>query len=190
MGRLDQAKLLEKVSGYRRGEDGENIPNHYILSDPIQELDEFLAVARAGHFARSLREDWQDYGVDPCIENQYTPYRTSIQPPVAEINTYKQTSLLEQVDQENTFLSDLWRGVLDTLKHQLPTATYYGFIDGTKLVALEGTTATIELEAAMKDWVENRLSIQLKQLLTIEGKPADKDFQVDTLEFSVVKKNL
>src|SRR3954469_2043217 len=52
MARLDQAKLLEKVSGYRKGDEGENIPNHYILSDPVQTLDEFLVLAAAGIFGR------------------------------------------------------------------------------------------------------------------------------------------
>jgi hypothetical protein len=83
MRRLDEAHLLEKVSGYRAGTDGENIPNHYILSDPIPELAEFLAVAAEGYFPRLPKEAWQEL-MDPvretrtppprpCTRNAYTP---------------------------------------------------------------------------------------------------------------------
>ncbi len=172
MARLDQAKLLEKVSGYRAGEEGENIPNHYILSDPVQTLDEFLILAAAGVFDRQLNEAWQEY---PCIENQYTPYQLSIHPPVSEINTYKQTLNTKQDDSE---FGQLWSAILETLKLQLPQTTFRSFVESTRLVGLEGQTAMIELSnAATKDWIENRLARQIKQLLYIEGKNLNPKMQ-------------
>jgi hypothetical protein len=184
MARLDQAKLLEKVSGYRKGDEGENIPNHYILSDPVQTLDEFLILGAAGVFGRPLNEAWQDY---PCIENQYTPYSVSIQPPVSEINTYKQTLINKQGNSE---LEQLWSAVLETLKLQLPQPTFRSLIESAKLVALDDQTATIELvNPAAKDWIESRLARHLKQLLYIEGKMLNPKMQpIENLRIEI--KNL
>lgn len=50
MGRLERAHLLEKVSGRRRGEKQSNVTNEYVLSDPIQDKEQFLAVAAASEF--------------------------------------------------------------------------------------------------------------------------------------------
>jgi len=177
MNRLDQAKLLEKVSGYRQGEEGENIPNHYILSDPVQTLDEFLVLASSGVFGTPLKEEWRAYldDLDPCTENRYTLYQIPVHPPVPEIGTYKQTSSNKQ---GGSSLDKLWSAVLETLKLQLPSATFFAFIADTHLLALDQITATVELaNPSAKDWVEQRLSRQLKQLLFIEGKMLNPEMQ-------------
>jgi hypothetical protein len=171
MKRLDQAKLLEKISGYRKGEDGENIPNHYILSDPVQTLEEFLVLASSGLFGRPLQEEWQAYleEIDPCTENRYTPYGSPVHPPVPEIDTYKQTSFSNKQEMSN--LENLWNAVLATLKLQLLSTTFIAFIEDTRLLAIDNAIATVELaNPSAKDWVEQRLSRQLKHLLFIEGK--------------------
>jgi hypothetical protein len=162
MKRLDQAKLLEKVSGYRGGEDGGNIPNHYILSDPLQTLEEFLAVAAAGVFGRDLKEEWRS---DPCIENQYTPYLLSMHPPVSEINTYKQTSSL--LKQEDLW----WSEILSMMKQQLTDATYYSTLEGSQLQSLTEGRATVLLNRpAAREWCERQLGKRISDLLTIESK--------------------
>jgi hypothetical protein len=131
MVRLDAAHLLKKVSGYHQGDEGANIPNHYILSDPIQTLEEFLSVAAAGVFSRPLKEEWQEFLADDPL------YRNSVQgvpevgtAPVPEIGTDKQTSFLKQtgVITEN---DRLWESVLATLKLQLPAASFYSFVADT-----------------------------------------------------------
>jgi hypothetical protein len=166
--RLSDAKLLEKLSGVGKGDKGENVPNEYILSDPIQTLDEFLQVALSGFFTRPLKEQWLEYfnDEDPCRENRDTPSRYSIQLPVSEIATHKQTSIFKQGGE----LDILWDSVLEVLKTQLPPATFRDFMEPTLLTDLTGGVATVTIPPKAKDWIENRLARQLKQLLSIEGK--------------------
>jgi hypothetical protein len=43
---------------------------------------------------------------------------------------------------------------LETLKLQLPQNTFRSFVESTRLVAIEGSTATIELsDVGAKDWI-------------------------------------
>ena len=69
MKRLEDAHLLRKVSG---ASNGFNVGNDYILSDPVQTLDEFLIVACEGVFPRLPRPEW-------CTDERYTVYRLSVQ---------------------------------------------------------------------------------------------------------------
>jgi hypothetical protein len=99
--RLTQAHLLKKFSGRRKGKKKANVANTYVLSDPIQELEDFLAVAAAGAFPQPLRAEWKrpkeppvpEIGTGGCTGNRYRA--------VPEIGThkhtsYKQTSATEQ----------------------------------------------------------------------------------------------
>jgi hypothetical protein len=184
MHRLSDAHLLEKVSGYRRGVEGENIPNHYILSDPLPTLEEFLLVAASGAFGRPLNAEWQRYveEFDPCTQNGYTPYSNLLQPPVAGTATYKQTSKKEQ---GTSWESELWNAVLETLENQLPRATFDTFVRDTRLISLQDGVATIELgNTSAKDWIENRLVKLLKWHLITEGKVLGLKFEkVEKLDF-------
>ena len=63
--RLTKAYLLKKVSGKRKGKKSADVANTYVLSDPIQELEDFLAVANADEFPQPLREEWKDSGGTP-----------------------------------------------------------------------------------------------------------------------------
>ena len=67
MARLEQAHLLTTESGYRKGEDGQNTHNSYILSDPIPTLDEFLEVAAAIIRPASRSPKTQDF-LHPYLE--------------------------------------------------------------------------------------------------------------------------
>jgi chromosomal replication initiation ATPase DnaA len=67
---------------------------------------------------------------------------------------------------------------LETLKLQLPQATFRSFVESTRLIALEEHAATIELsDAGAKDWIENRLARQLMQLINIEGRSVNPKLQ-------------
>jgi len=97
MTRLEKAHLLFKESGLRKGEGGENIRNTYILSDPIQDLAEFLVVAAAGVFPHPLKGEWnQSMRLGPCPNFRNTLSRFSGHPPVPEIGTDQQTLKKEQ----------------------------------------------------------------------------------------------
>lgn len=77
---------------------------------------------------------------------------------------------------------------METLKLQVPQNTFRSFVESTRLVAIEGSTATIELsDIGAKDRIENRLARQLKQLLYIEGKNLDSKTEKIT-ELRVVTK--
>jgi hypothetical protein len=115
--------------------------------------------------------EWQAYleEIHPCTENRYTPYGSPVHPPVPEIDTYKQTSFSNKQEMSN--LENLWNAVLATLKLQLLSTTFIAFIEDTRLLAIDNAIATVELaNPSAKDWVEQRLSRQLKHLLFIEGK--------------------
>lgn len=171
MNRLIKAGLLEKVSGYRAGENEGNIPNDYILSDPLPNLEEFLAFAAQGGFGQELNEKWKEF-IAPEVEDYpvretHTGIRETDTDPVREPRAYKQTFLLKQNDE----ISILWESVVDTLRLQLARPTFESFVEKAQLTELCNGIATIAIpNPKAKDWIENRLSRQLKQLLSIEGK--------------------
>ena len=93
-----------------------------------------------------------------------TLYRKSVHPLHSNTGTHKQTST------KQTEWDEIWSSVLETLKTQLAQSTYQSFVEQTRLTGLKDGTATVELpNAKAKDWLENRLARQLKQLLTIES---------------------
>ncbi len=159
--RLSRAKLLEKESGLKAGEKGENVSNDYLLSDPYPTLEEFLVA-----FYEDIKDTWKAY-IDEIypVREMHTGARESDTPPVRETDTaYKQTTSKEQTVEE-----ELWHSVLETLRLQLPAATFDSFIRNSSLVSLENGTATIELaNSRAKGWVENRLEKQIRMLLSIE----------------------
>ncbi len=168
MKRLEHTGLLVKESGIGQGEKGENVSNTYLLSDPLPTLVEFLYA-----FKEELKEEWKAYlvSLDPVPESgtspipeMGTPVSKSGTPAVPESDTHKQTSY------KQTEWDDIWFSVLEVLKGQLPQSTYYSFVESTRLIELCEAGATIAVPAKAKDWIENRLARQLKQLLSIEGK--------------------
>jgi hypothetical protein len=175
MGRLEHTGLLVKESGIGQGGKGENISNTYLLSDPLPTLVEFLYA-----FKDELKEEWRiylfsldpvpDLGTPPVPETgTYVPEVGT--PAVPDLGTHKQTSY------KQTDWDDIWSSVLESLRGQLPQSTYYSFVEPTRLTELCNGVATITLpNIKAKDWIENRLARQLKQLLSIEGK-----MQIDTI---------
>ncbi len=183
MERLERAKLLEIVSGFQAGEDGANIANSYILSDPVQTLDEFLYLAAADMFIHTkcktvngeqvemvcgkLKPEWQAYieEEDPLREYRARVVLNSREEPYAEIAIYKQTSLLE------TEVDLWWSNVLETLRQQTHQTTYYSFVEGSTLLSLTDGTAVVKLPNARAiDWCERQLSNRVVRLLSIESK--------------------
>jgi hypothetical protein len=104
--RLAKAHLLEKISGKRQGEKGADIANTYLLSDPIQELEEFLTVAAAGEFPQALREEWKDYFATPVPMAGTTPRTDGRYGPVPMAGTHKHTSI-EQTSKTNKVVEEL-----------------------------------------------------------------------------------
>jgi hypothetical protein len=180
MRRLDEAHLLKKESGYRKGRDNANLANRYILSDPIQTLDEFLIVAAEGLFARPLKPEWHP----PCITEQYRAVLPAPTPPVSPEPTEKQTSFLQQTG--DTKEDRLWDAVLSTLQTQIPSASFQSFVADTRLVSMKGAVATIATPRTFaKDWLENRLSNHLRKALNLELRMRDGEQaqQVEQIAF-------
>jgi hypothetical protein len=177
MKRLEHTGLLVKDSGIGRGEKGENISNDYLLSDPLPTLVEFLYA-----FKEELKEEWKAYleSLDPVPEmgtGGVPEMGTSVPKTgtagVPDSDTHKQTSY------KQTEWDDIWSSVLEILKSQLPQSTYYSFMESTRLVELCNGAATLALpNVKAKDWIENRLARQLKQLLSIEGKMKVEEIHV------------
>jgi hypothetical protein len=92
LNRLTQAHLLEKVSGQQKGDKRANVANTYILSDPIQNLLDFLVVAAAGKFPHPLREKWKKDLVPPVPESGTGVVPEIGTAPVPESGTHKHTS--------------------------------------------------------------------------------------------------
>jgi hypothetical protein len=168
MTRLARAHLLEKISGVGAGDKGENVPNGYLLSDPYPTLEEFLMV-----FQDQLKEQWKEYLASNYPDSEIesppdseieSPVREIESPAVSGIESHKQTS------SKQTEWNSLWESVLDTLRLQLPASTYRSFVEDTQLVDLSDGVATVTSSLKAKDWLENRMARQLKQLLSIEGK--------------------
>jgi hypothetical protein len=188
MKRLIQAGLLEKVSGYQAGEDGENVPNHYLLSDPIPTLQEFLITTAEGKFGVELKEYWREYITeqDPVremhtggVRENDTPVREADTDPVRESHTiYKQTSSIKQGNE----LDQIWDSVLESLRAQMPFSSFVSFVEDTQLVAMDSGCATIALgNPAARDWVENRLARNIKSLLNIELRIANREEKITEL---------
>lgn len=152
--RLEAAHLLKKESGYRAGPDGMNIRNDYILSDPIQTVEEFVAVAAEGVFRYPLKAEW-------CSQNGYSP-----DDPVAETATLGEAT---SATQEQTLLKQTWDKILESLKSTMLPNTFNMFLADTSL-ELEGTTAVIKTPNTFAhDWIQNRMKDKLIKLLSHEG---------------------
>jgi hypothetical protein len=169
MQRLIRARLLERISGVGAGNKGANVSNSYLLSDPYPTLDEFLTV-----FYDQLKDNWKEYAAEhyPDCKMQtggdcemQSAIREMQSPDDCEEQSHKQTSY------KQTEWDDLWISVLEILKVQLSPSTYKSFIEPTRLTDLCGGVATITLpNSKAKDWIENRLARQMRQLLSMEGK--------------------
>jgi hypothetical protein len=181
MKRLEHAGLLQKESGIGQGDKGENISNTYLLSDPLPTLEEFLIA-----FKDQLKEQWREYLVtnypdskteSPPDSKTESPVRETESPAVSISESHKQTSY------KQTEWDDLWNSVLETLKHQMLATTFRSYLENTQLIDLCDGVATIMLsDPRSRDWIENRMARQLKQLLTIEGKE-------EVLELRVVERS-
>lgn len=175
--RLHDAHLLQKQSGYRKGDEGENLPNTYLLSDPIPTLEEFLVVAGAGAFPRPLQEEWQGFVETrqsvqvsdlAYTEERYTPVPESGTPPVPESSTYKQTLKSKQTSENS--VDPRWEKSLEELKMQMPKNTFDMFLGGTKLVSVEDAVAVVRItNAYAKDWVEQRLGSKIARSLGVDS---------------------
>jgi hypothetical protein len=161
MNNLIAAHLLTKESGFRKGELGKNIQNTYILSDPIQTLDEFIAVAQENLFPYPLRSE---YSIDPCTREAYSPVCEEGTPPVREEHTQKQTSSFKQTSEKQI------DPAFEELRFLIGEKTFDRFMDGAKLIAIgEGTAVIGIINAYAKDWIENRIKDKIKRSLKVEG---------------------
>jgi hypothetical protein len=162
MARLDGAHLLKKESGFRRGKDQANITNSYLLSDPIQTLDEFLTVAAEDLFPRALKPEWV-----PCTRNEYRGVRELDTAPVCETDTYKQTLNTKQTG--DTEEITLWDRVLSVLKLQTAPATFNSFVVDTNLKSIVDGMATVATSKPFAiDWLENRMKNNIRKTLNLE----------------------
>jgi len=160
--RLEKAQLLFKESGMRKGES--NVRNSYILSDPIQDLAEFLVVAAAGIFPHSLRPEWSKSAEEePCyrISNMVLPNQ-------------KHTHVTELVTDQQTLKSEtggdgIWESVLRQLQISTPQGTFGAFLQGTALSVLEEGKATVTTNRphACK-WLQTQMAPRIKKVLTAE----------------------
>jgi hypothetical protein len=95
--RLTKACLLKKVSGQGSGDKGANVTNTYELSDPIQDIDDFLLVAREGKFPHPLKAEWQHHQAPPLYPKQVQGAVPEIStPPVPKMGRHKHTSSIKQ----------------------------------------------------------------------------------------------
>lgn len=171
MKRLEDAHLLRKVSGAGQGF---MVGNHYILSDPIQTLDEFLIVACEGVFPRLPRPEW-------CTDERYTVYRPPVHYRVPAIGTDQQT-LKKRTEEEI-----LWNSVLKALESSVPSATYNIFLADTSLLSVADGVAIVLIEKPHTlDWLQRQMAGKIRKTLAVElsmaGKPAisNVEFQIAT----------
>lgn len=209
--RLDAAQLLKKVSGQGKGEHGEHVANHYVLSDPIQTLQEFLLVANAGEFSVPLKAVWCGSAVE---EDAHEPDTDNT--PVPEIEAEEGTEFdaegvpesgAEGVPISGTPVSEIGAGgvpeigiegvpeigtdqhtsknkptsekqasekqgnlLLEELRNSIPEPTFKLFVDGVRLVAIEGNTAVIGTPRAYAvDWLQCSLANKVKRLFKVEA---------------------
>lgn len=133
------------------------------MSDPIQTLEEFLTVAGAGAFSRSLQKKWQSIEDTPCIEIQYRAVLIEDTSPVSEIATQKQTSFSKQTSEKQ--IDPAWQNALADLKIQIPQRIYDMFLADTTLVAIEDAVAVISTERNYaKDFIEYQLANKINML--------------------------
>jgi hypothetical protein len=104
--RLARAHLLNKISGKRKGKKGADIANTYVLSDPIQNLQDFLTVAAAGQFSHPLKTEWKSFSDPPVPISGTAPHTDSRYGPVPVAGTHKHTSL-EQTSTTNNVVERL-----------------------------------------------------------------------------------
>jgi hypothetical protein len=104
--RLTKAQLLKRISGKQQGEKGANVANTYVLSDPIQNLEEFLTVAAAGELPQSLRDEWTESFATPVPEFGTAPRTGNRYSPVPVAGTHKHTSR-KQTSTTNSVVDDL-----------------------------------------------------------------------------------
>ncbi len=163
---LERAHLLTKESGYRKGEKGMNIQNSYILSDPIQTLDEFILVAQENLFPHPLRSQWR---IDvPCVPEEHTPVCVENTDPVCLEYTQKQTLKSKQTSEKQ--IDPRWEEVLAYLKMQMPQRTFDMFLGDTDLTSIEEGVAVIgTTNAYAKDWIEARLGPKIARALNVES---------------------
>lgn len=155
--RLEAAHLLRKVSGLRTGQENER--NDYLLSDPVQTLEEFLTLAAEGMFPGT------------CTENRYMVYPKSVHEHVPETGTDQQTLTSEQT---------VWLSILETLKLSLPATTFTTFFDGTDLLSVTEGVATIKTSKPHSiDWIENRMGKKLCRMIENETKQAVKELRFE-----------
>jgi len=180
MKRLEQAHLLTKESGLRKGTDGRNLKNEYILSDPIQTLEEFLEVASAGLFPNPLKPEYAiDFqstpeevatatiseSTDPYRGNRDTPTSEIASDPTAEIAEHKQT-----LNTKQTYEKACIDPAFEELRISLDTRTFERFLNGAKLISIEEGIAVIgTLYSYAKDFIENRLANKLKYALKVDA---------------------
>jgi hypothetical protein len=161
LNRLEQAHLLRKESGVGKGEYGRNTRNGYILSDPVQTLDEFLTLAREGVFGVLPRGEWL------CVRNGHTNVFETDTSYVPETDTDQQTLTSKQTDEP--FEDKLWQQVLSTLKNQTPAATFNSFVVDTKLLSIVDGVATVTTTRPFAiDWLRNRMKNNLQKTLNLE----------------------
>jgi hypothetical protein len=176
MQRLEAAHLLTKQSGFRKGEHGENIRNEYVLSDPIQTLEEFLEVASTGLFAFPVRPEYfislSEERDETCRGNRDTsvaeiatpPVAEIATPPVAEIATYKQTSYKQTSGKQRV------DPAFAELRSSMPEKTFDRFLAGARFLGVEEGVAVIGLsDGYAKDWIENRMANRIKQVFKAEA---------------------
>jgi hypothetical protein len=170
--RLEAAHLLRKESGVGKGEYGRNTRNDYILSDPLQTLEEFLIVAQEGVFGAPLKEEWL------CTQNEYTVNPSWVHSGVLILSTDQQTLTAEQ---------GVWKNVLEQLKLCMPAATFSMFMQDTELLSLAEGVATIATpKPHTVDWLRNRLGPKIKRAIECELRLLDTPQAVTELRFEFV----
>jgi hypothetical protein len=173
---LERAHLLTKESGFRKGERGLNLQNTYVLSDPLQTLSEFIAVAQEGLFPYPLREEWRTKDTcmpeaytlpsdnDTCMPEAYTRVVVAHTPPVCLAHIHKQTPF-KQTSEKQSF-----DPAFAELRSSMPEKTFDQFLTGARFLGVEEGVAVIGLlNGYAKGWIENRMANRIKQVFKAEA---------------------
>jgi hypothetical protein len=156
MRRLEGAHLLRKISGARKGE--ENMRNGYVLSDPVQTLEEFLTIAREGVFSKPLKAEWIS-----CPQNEDTMSSFRGHDDVLKMRTDQQTLKTE------TGGDGIWESVLRQLQISTPQGTFGAFLQGTALAAVEEGVATVTTRRPHAcEWLQTQMAPRIKKVLAVE----------------------
>ena len=175
MNRLDRAHLLKKESGFKRGKKGENVRNTYVLSDPIQTLDEFLTVANEGVFLILPNEPYRGKRDTLTAEIAIAP--------IAEIAMQKQT--LNPKQTVTTLEEKLWENCLKQLQQQLPADSFHTFLADTMFKDVTDGVAVITTNRSYaKDYLENRMGSLIKKVLGLELK-MNGGQKIDSVRFEI-----